>query len=131
MAKKSSSLLKLLSILILIVFSSAQYMLEESVILDKTDKPFSGAKSFKLNLKSLEDSPYTHIEIKASQSKPIVFLSDTVQCQDNRLLMGVKHYEKSIDLYVKREQFPENNILYICVKCEIEENCNYNISQIP
>ena len=131
MAKQASNLLSLLSILILIVFSSAQYMLEESVILDKTDKPFSGAKSFKLNLKSLEDSPYTHIEIKASQSKPIVFLSDTVQCQDNRLLMGVKHYEKSIDLYVKREQFPENNILYICVKCEIEENCNYNISQIP
>ena len=130
MAKQSSNLLTLLSILILIVLSSAKYTPEDSVTFDKNDKKFSGAKSFKLNLDSLEDFPYTHIEIKSSQSKPIVFLSDTVQCQDNRILMGVKHYDETIDLFIKREQFPpESRTLYICVKCEKEENCNYKISQ--
>ena len=132
MAKQSSNILSLLSILILIAFSSAQYTLDGSVIIDKNEKQFSGAKSFKMNLNSLEDSPYTHIEIKSSTSKPIVFLSDTDdQCKDNRLFMGMKHYDESIDLFVKREQFPGSQFLYICIKCEKEENCNYKISQQP
>jgi hypothetical protein len=133
MAKQSSNLLTLLNILILFAFSSSNdYTLEESVILDKKEKQFSNAKSFKLNLDSLEDSPYAHIEVKSSESKPIVFLSDTDdQCKDNRLFMGMKHYDESIDLFVKREQFPGSQFLYICIKCEKEENCNYKISQQP
>lgn len=130
MADKSSNLLSLLSFLILIAFSSTYYT-PDSTLSENSSRECTNAKSFELKLNSLGDiSPYTHIEIKSSTSKPIAFLSTDSQCQDNRLLMGNTH-DGSLDLFIKKEQFPDNQTLYICAECEDEKNCNYIISRLP
>ena len=69
---------------------------------------------------------YLHFSVKSlSDYTQIVSLSTTDKdCLHDRKLIGMQPYEP-INLFFSTEQIPKNKILYLCIQCKNEENCEH------
>ena len=109
---------------------------EKSLSIGKNpfEREGEGTASYKLNFASgYSMKDYVRVKItKDPQSTPnlLIFISKNIQCDDNRISMGVQTYE-SINLFFLEEHYSKSKKeLYLCVKCQSEDDsdCNYDIN---
>ena len=109
---------------------------EKSLSIGKSpfEREGEGTASYKLNFASgYSMKDYVRVKItKDPQSTPnlLIFISKNIQCDDNRISMGVQTYE-SINLFFLEEHYSKSKKeLYLCVKCQSEDDsdCNYDIN---
>ena len=109
----------------------SEYELETNIIFKQGTFNSNGSKSIKINLRSEIDelNNYIHIKVKPiSRHVQMALISETEQCFSERKALSIQPYE-SIHLFLTKEQIMEVNEkeLYLCVKCQNDENCIYDI----
>ena len=131
MTKKLLYLIALFTILFSNTFCNTTYVTKNIPFEENKTFPDNDAKSFKLSFQNYENlKQYIHITITSnSTTNQLALISDSdPQCKNSRKLMGMKPYEP-INLFFKKEEIPsQTKELYLCVSCQKEKSCKYQIN---
>ena len=89
---------------------------------------YEGSGDFQLDIPNDYSYNYLHIKVE-SKNNPIILVGDDIQCK-NRKAMGLQPYNP-INLFIQKEEIEmtmqEDKTLYVCVKCQDENNCSYTL----
>ena len=91
------------------------------------------SKSYKLSFSATisQFNNYIHIGVNpTSKNIQMAIISETEQCLDKRKALSIQPYD-TIHLFLAKSQIQElpssKKELYLCVKCQNEEDCGYDI----
>ena len=114
-------------------FILSEYDLHDKIINSAGTYSGLGSKSYQMNFGSIISlfNNYIHIGVQpTSKNIQMAIISETEQCLEKRKALSIQPYD-TIHLFLTKSQIQELSTskkeLYLCVKCQNEENCGYNI----